>query len=234
MKSFSFPSLPDRLLILSTNEHFLQLGRHLPLIARAVIRAVFDLPYDPESLKVPGADYNIVQNNGKLPPSSLTTLTHNLYYHPPFPSPLILHLPTLSKTSLYQPTPNPPFTFTGPLAAQVVPHIHHHIIPRPADPPRTISSKPHKTPNPTSRLPQVPPAVQTSWTMFGRGSRTDLDETDPETQQLVRRMRVEIAREFGRESHGLRWSSAGIENEAPQPNEQAAALRPRDTDKASL
>lgn len=34
--------------------------------------------------------------------------------------------------------------------------------------------------------------------MFGRGYRTDLDENDPETQQLVQRMRLEIAREFSR------------------------------------
>jgi hypothetical protein len=41
----------------------IQLGRHLPLIARAVMRAVFDIPYNPESLEVE-SDYNIVQNNG--------------------------------------------------------------------------------------------------------------------------------------------------------------------------
>jgi hypothetical protein len=37
-----------------------------------------------------------------------------------------------------------------------------------------------------------------SWTMFGRGYRTDLDETDPETQQLAQRIRREIALEFSR------------------------------------
>jgi hypothetical protein len=34
--------------------------------------------------------------------------------------------------------------------------------------------------------------------MFGRGRRTDLDETAPETIELVKRMRLEIAREFSR------------------------------------
>jgi hypothetical protein len=28
------------------------------------MRAVFDLPFDPTTLEVQGADYNIVQNNG--------------------------------------------------------------------------------------------------------------------------------------------------------------------------
>ncbi|ERF75177.1 hypothetical protein EPUS_06217 [Endocarpon pusillum Z07020] len=123
-----------------------ELGRHLPLIARAVMRAVFDIQYNPEKLQVEGADYNIVQNN-------------------------------------------------GPLAAQVVPHIHHHIIPRPSDPiPRF-----HQNGNPApSQLPKMTSKYHTSWTMFGRGYRTDLDENDPETQQLAQRMRYEIAREFSR------------------------------------
>jgi hypothetical protein len=29
------------------------------------MRAVFDLPYDPTTLTLKGADYNIVQNNGR-------------------------------------------------------------------------------------------------------------------------------------------------------------------------
>jgi hypothetical protein len=31
------------------------------------MRAVFDLPYNPTTLEVKGADYNIVQNNGRCP-----------------------------------------------------------------------------------------------------------------------------------------------------------------------
>jgi len=45
----------------------------------------------------------------------------------------------------------------GARAAQVVPHVHFHIIPRPASMPE-IKSK--------------------SWTMFGRGQRDDLDDED--------------------------------------------------------
>jgi len=45
----------------------------------------------------------------------------------------------------------------GARAAQVVPHVHFHIIPRPESMPR-IQNK--------------------SWTMFGRGQRDDLDEEE--------------------------------------------------------
>ena len=45
----------------------------------------------------------------------------------------------------------------GARAAQVVPHVHFHIIPRPESMPE-IKSK--------------------SWTMFGRGQREELDEEE--------------------------------------------------------
>lgn len=48
---------------------------------------------------------------------------------------------------------------TGPRAAQVVPHVHFHIVPRPAS-------------------GGIPTLKQSSWTMFGRGMRTELDEED--------------------------------------------------------
>lgn len=54
----------------------------------------------------------------------------------------------------------------GARAAQVVPHVHFHIIPRPATMPE-IKSK--------------------SWTMFGRGQRDDLD--DEEGARLAGEMR---------------------------------------------
>lgn len=60
--------------------------------------------------------------------------------------------------------------------------MHHHIIPR----------------GPDTHLPQMTTHQHASWTMFGRGYRTDLDGTDPETQRLVQRMRYEIALEFTR------------------------------------
>ncbi|KAF2255648.1 HIT-like protein [Trematosphaeria pertusa] len=45
----------------------------------------------------------------------------------------------------------------GARAAQVVPHVHFHIIPRP------------------ETMPQI---QNKSWTMFGRGQRDDLDDED--------------------------------------------------------
>lgn len=55
---------------------------------------------------------------------------------------------------------------TGARAAQVVPHVHFHIIPRPAT------------------MPQI---KNKSWTMFGRGQREELD--DDEGAKLAREMR---------------------------------------------
>lgn len=47
--------------------------------------------------------------------------------------------------------------FPGVRAAQVVPHVHFHIIPRPGT---------------------MPEVKNKNWTMFGRGQRDDLDEED--------------------------------------------------------
>ncbi|QKX55801.1 uncharacterized protein TRUGW13939_02899 [Talaromyces rugulosus] len=66
----------------------------------------------------------------------------------------------------------------GERAAQVVPHVHFHIIPRP---PLLSSSA-------TRQL--------SSWTMFGRGQRDDLD--DDEGEELARLLREELAREVKR------------------------------------
>ncbi|MBE7179655.1 MAG: HIT domain-containing protein [Terriglobus roseus] len=84
-------------------------GSWLPLLARAVMRAVGV------------ADYNIVQNNGAR-------------------------------------------------AAQVVPHVHFHIIPRPET---------------------VPELRTRSWTMFGKGQREDLD--DGEAEAMARELRHALA-----------------------------------------
>ncbi|KAJ5679430.1 Hit family protein 1 [Penicillium macrosclerotiorum] len=61
----------------------------------------------------------------------------------------------------------------GVRAAQVVPHVHFHIIPRPSD----FAHKP-------------------SFAMFGRGQRHELD--DDEGEILARAMRAELAREVRR------------------------------------
>ncbi|KAH6615364.1 HIT-like domain-containing protein [Boeremia exigua] len=61
----------------------------------------------------------------------------------------------------------------GARAAQVVPHVHFHIIPRPATKPE-IKSR--------------------SWTMFGRGQRDDLD--DEEGAQMASEMRKVLRQEI--------------------------------------
>lgn len=66
----------------------------------------------------------------------------------------------------------------GARAAQVVPHVHFHIIPRPATKPE-IKSR--------------------SWTMFGRGQRDDLDDEEGAriAGEMRRVLRVEIERVEG-------------------------------------
>ncbi|BCS27176.1 uncharacterized protein APUU_60224S [Aspergillus puulaauensis] len=65
----------------------------------------------------------------------------------------------------------------GAGAAQVVPHVHFHIVPRPP-------------------LGQASTSAKMSFIMFGRGQREDLD--DEEAEDLVRLLREEIAREVVR------------------------------------
>ncbi len=65
----------------------------------------------------------------------------------------------------------------GAGAAQVVPHVHFHIVPRPP-------------------LGQASTSAKMSFIMFGRGQREDLD--DEEAEDLVRLLREEIAREVAR------------------------------------
>jgi diadenosine tetraphosphate (Ap4A) HIT family hydrolase len=62
---------------------------------------------------------------------------------------------------------------TGVRAAQVVPHVHFHIIPRPEN---------------------VPQLKNKSWTMFGRGQREELD--DDEAEQLAGELRDELRKEL--------------------------------------
>jgi diadenosine tetraphosphate (Ap4A) HIT family hydrolase len=63
----------------------------------------------------------------------------------------------------------------GARAAQVVPHVHFHIIPRPGS---------------------LPELKNKSWTMFGRGQREDLD--DDEGKKLAKEMRDVLSREVER------------------------------------
>jgi hypothetical protein len=64
----------------------------------------------------------------------------------------------------------------GAKAAQVVPHVHFHIIPRVGD---------------------VPEVKARSWTVFGKGQREELGEE--EAGVLVGRMRRALGREVERE-----------------------------------
>lgn len=64
---------------------------------------------------------------------------------------------------------------TGARAAQVVPHVHFHIIPRVGD---------------------VPEVKARSWTVFGKGQREELDEDDAVV--LVKRMRERLKGEVER------------------------------------
>jgi len=63
----------------------------------------------------------------------------------------------------------------GAAAAQVVPHVHFHIIPRPA---------------------LTPELRNRSFTMFGRGQREELD--DDEAAVLAMKLREELAKEVER------------------------------------
>ncbi len=67
------------------------------------------------------------------------------------------------------------FAIAGAAAAQVVPHVHFHIIPRPS---------------------LTPELRNKSFTMFGRGQRTERD--DDEAAALARSLREELAREMER------------------------------------
>lgn len=69
----------------------------------------------------------------------------------------------------------------GAAAAQVVPHVHFHIIPRPA---------------------LTPELRNKSFTMFGRGQRSEID--DDEAAQLAGKLKAELARELERISYRAR------------------------------
>lgn len=104
-------------------------------------------------------DWNIVQNNGPFmsPPVFCLLFFSSSYYMAGF-SRCVCEL-----------------TGSGAAAAQVVPHVHFHIIPRPA---------------------LTPELRNRSFTMFGRGQRTDLDED--EAAALTVKLRAEVARELER------------------------------------
>ncbi|KIX04974.1 uncharacterized protein Z518_05846 [Rhinocladiella mackenziei CBS 650.93] len=80
----------------------------------------------------------------------------------------------------------------GPGAAQVVPHVHFHIVPRPplnyVPPPSTSSNTRKYPPN------AQPPAPLRTTILFGRGMRDDLDYEDAAV--LVEDMREAVREEW--------------------------------------
>ncbi|KXT14389.1 hypothetical protein AC579_2751 [Pseudocercospora musae] len=74
----------------------------------------------------------------------------------------------------------------GERAAQVVPHIHFHLIPRYQEGREE-----------TQRNGRTDWGALKSWKMFGRGSREDLD--DEEGKELARRLRGAIRKEVERD-----------------------------------
>lgn len=72
----------------------------------------------------------------------------------------------------------------GERAAQVVPHIHFHLIPRYQEGRREVGGK-----------GKVDVGMLKSWRMFGRGTREDLDEE--EAADLAERLREALRAEVG-------------------------------------
>lgn len=68
-----------------------------------------------------------------------------------------------------------------------MPHVHFHIIPRPS-----LASTSQYASNSSAALM----AKSSSWAMFGRGTREELD--DQEGEELARKMREELSREVKR------------------------------------
>ncbi|KAI5867354.1 HIT-like protein [Durotheca rogersii] len=85
----------------------------------------------------------------------------------------------------------------GAAAAQVVDHVHYHLIPRPD-------------------LRAHPPPPR-SFTMFGRGVRRDLDDDDAAAlADLLRRSLAEVLKEAGEEEGGEEWETEEGQDKKPE------------------
>ncbi|KAI9840067.1 MAG: hypothetical protein M1819_000260 [Sarea resinae] len=93
----------------------------------------------------------------------------------------------------------------GAAAAQIVPHVHFHIVPRPADTVTEIRNK--------------------SWTMFGRGQREELD--DDEGEELAARLRSGMVEEMDRLRGGAGGGGGGDYGEARRGRDGAGAEEAR-------
>ena len=159
---------------------------------------------DEESVGRSLGDWNVVQNNGSCSPLSLSDkcLFFDLrgYIHKYFSTVqarlyqifcamnLPLLVPSSCPISTLIRTPSFTLLHLGARAAQLVPHIHFHIIPRPPS-------------------DSAPSAGKSSWVMFGRGPRDELD--DDEGRVLTKEMRAELAKEVKRV-----WETEGVDLDA--------------------
>lgn len=102
----------------------------------------------------------------------------------------------------------PSLRIVGPGAAQVIPHVHFHIIPRPPldyQPPKApAQSSKSNTANPaSSRSPYaqsaIPTGLKASFVQFGRGQRNELDDDDAAVlvKTIRENIKVEWERAFG-------------------------------------
>lgn len=84
----------------------------------------------------------------------------------------------------------------GPGAAQVIPHVHFHIIPRPPldyRPPKPMSSNTGVVGSKYAKA-KIPTGLSASYIQFGRGQRHELDDED--AVLLVRTIRENIKAEW--------------------------------------
>ncbi|KAK4934298.1 hypothetical protein LTR10_024391 [Elasticomyces elasticus] len=99
----------------------------------------------------------------------------------------------------------------GPGAAQVVPHVHFHIVPRPP-----INYTQPRSSTLTSKRKQYPPNAQPTgykrtMTLFGRGMRSDLDydEAAALVEDMRRCIREDWFSTFGEDAGGSAASKRG-------------------------
>lgn len=81
----------------------------------------------------------------------------------------------------------------GPGAAQVIPHVHFHIIPRPPLDYKPAVSTVRASGNGYAPS-KIPTGLQASYIQFGRGQRHELDEDDATI--LVKQMREQIRQKW--------------------------------------
>jgi diadenosine tetraphosphate (Ap4A) HIT family hydrolase len=147
-----------------TDEEAREMGRWLRILSRVLagVTGVWD--------------WNIVQNNGSF------FLSHFPFLPPPPSSSAKSHFRSQSPGSAtsrnYESEKTDLLVLIGAAAAQIVPHVHFHIIPRPA---------------------LTPELRNRSFTMFGRGQRSELDEDEAAVlaEKLRAELKVELARDAG-------------------------------------